>query len=583
MSSLTTALNLALAGINHSQANIAVSSSNITNASTEGYTRKELVTDLRGTDFATFPVGGQVIATRDPFLEAALINDISIASKDQAIANSLNRYQQSLGSTGGGFTIPKALDQLRADFLSLAALPNDANRKYNIAETAELLAGQIRGLQADVQALRQESDNQISVAVDRANVLLNEIHEYNNQVTSLQGRNTGNIGDIEDQRLQAIYELSELMDVKYFFSSDNRVTIFTSTGQNLVSSGGAVRQLDFTATSGINKDVTYPGTLSGVELNGVDISNLITGGEISAHLQLRDTTLAEESQKLDELATQLIDTVNAATNDGSSLPPVNSITGLETGFLAGDPVAATGLVRISTIDANGVVVSTSDINLALSGGTIGGVVGQINALPGVSASLNADGALVVTAAGAGNGVAINNLTSDVGPDNRSLAHFFGLNSLFSGTDSRDIDLAARFKSNPEIIPSGTLESGVLAAGDIGVPIGDGNVATAIADSISDQTTAFSAAGNFAAQTTSISEYAGEFLSNAATRAANADITAEATNTSLSLMKTTLQNETGVNVDEETAFLLEMENAYQASAQVISTVRNLFDALIAAIR
>ena len=114
MSSLTTALNLALAGINLSQANIAVSSSNITNASTEGYTRKQLVTDLRGTDFATVPVGAQVVASRDPFLEAALISDISVASKDQKIADSLNRYQQSLGSTGGGLTIPKGIDLARA-------------------------------------------------------------------------------------------------------------------------------------------------------------------------------------------------------------------------------------------------------------------------------------------------------------------------------------------------------------------------------------------------------------------------------------------------------------------------------------
>ncbi|WP_096704955.1 flagellar basal body rod C-terminal domain-containing protein [Magnetospirillum sp. 15-1] len=40
---------------------------------------------------------------------------------------------------------------------------------------------------------------------------------------------------------------------------------------------------------------------------------------------------------------------------------------------------------------------------------------------------------------------------------------------------------------------------------------------------------------------------------------------------------------GVNIDEETARISELENAYAASAQVLSTVKDMFDSLLEAVR
>ncbi len=45
----------------------------------------------------------------------------------------------------------------------------------------------------------------------------------------------------------------------------------------------------------------------------------------------------------------------------------------------------------------------------------------------------------------------------------------------------------------------------------------------------------------------------------------------------------MNNVTGVNIDEETAILLELESHYQASAQVISIVKGLLEELIAIMR
>ena len=44
-------------------------------------------------------------------------------------------------------------------------------------------------------------------------------------------------------------------------------------------------------------------------------------------------------------------------------------------------------------------------------------------------------------------------------------------------------------------------------------------------------------------------------------------------------QTRLSNLTGVNLDEETAYLTQLQTQYQANAQLISVARDLFNTLI----
>lgn len=580
---LTTALNLALSGIGNAQSRIAVTAGNITNAETEGYTVKSLNSKLISTPFATYPTGGQIVGSYDPFLQAAMISDGTIAAYDRTVADSLDLYQQNYGTTGGDtFTLSKSIDQLNSDMLALSLDPTDFNRKYTIIETAEILAAEIRSLEDAVQAQRQEAEYSIANKVEQLNTALQAIHDLNDKIAQLGYTGDGNIGDLEDQRNLQLNTISQIMDLSYFYNDNNQLRIFTKTGMQIL--GSVPQTITFEPTASINKDATYPGVINGIELNGLDITSTFNSGEIGALIELRDNIYVEEFEKLDEISSQMINNVNAATNQGTSFPAVNSLTGTSEGLLAGDVVATSGFFRVTTTDSNGVVQSIADLDLSLSGGTVGGLVAQINALPDVTASLNADGALVVTAVNPAHGVAMNELDSSVGPDSFGLSHFFGLNSLFTGTDSRDVGVNPILASSPTDFPSGYLSAdAALAIGDVGIAQMDNTAILAISDSFTAENVSFNAAGNFTSQITSISEYANNLLSNAATRANNAEIKATSTTIAYENTKTTLNNLTGVNTDEESAKLIQYENAFQSSSLVISTVRDLFDALIAAVR
>jgi len=93
-------------------------------------------------------------------------------------------------------------------------------------------------------------------------------------------------------------------------------------------------------------------------------------------------------------------------------------------------------------------------------------------------------------------------------------------------------------------------------------------------------TAFAAAGNFATGvTTTLSSYGAQIIGQAATAAANATQNNTYQSQLQTQMQNRLQSETGVNLDQELGNLTIYQNAYGASARVISTVQNMYDALM----
>jgi flagellar hook-associated protein 1 FlgK len=215
--------------------------------------------------------------------------------------------------------------------------------------------------------------------------------------------------------------------------------------------------------------------------------------------------------------------------------------------------------------------------------TINDVLTALNAIPNISASLNATGQLQISSTVANSGIAINTMSSDVGPLNQGFSHYFGLNDLFSGDGAETIDVAEFLRRSNNYLATGTFSSSAtLAAGDRGVSRGDGSVADALSDLLVNNVS-FDAAGNFASQSNTLKGYMESIMANAANRAQIADDEAETSRLIYQQTKDILNNKSGVNIDEETARMVDLQTKYQASASVVLTIRTMFQALMDAIR
>jgi flagellar hook-associated protein 1 FlgK len=78
-----------------------------------------------------------------------------------------------------------------------------------------------------------------------------------------------------------------------------------------------------------------------------------------------------------------------------------------------------------------------------------------------------------------------------------------------------------------------------------------------------------------------------FAAGAVAFEANRRATTQASLSSQSIIyqnfKQRTQNESGVNVDQELAFMLQVQNSYSASARTITAIKDMMDVLMQAVR
>lgn len=577
---LTSALNMTLSGMMTTELKTNLSSQNITNADKEGYTRKSLDTRYITTNAGSVPISGLVVGSGNAFLTKALSDDTSVYSKASTVSQSLDYYNTQLGSTDGNNSLSTYIDHMYSSLKALATTPEISSNKADAVSTANYLAGSLRGMSATVQTQRGEAEKKIATSIDNVNAILDRIDYLNDKIASTHAQDAS-MAEYEDQRNNEIQKLSAEMNIQYFYNSENLMQIYTSSGQALLLSDA--HHLSYNVTNIVNGSVTYPTGFSAINLDGVDITNSIVDGNIGANIQLRDRTYVDEQDKLNELASVLQTQVNTLLNTGASNPPRNVMTGSLSGLTGPTGFSATGSIRVAITDGNGTIQNYSDINLAAMT-SVSDVLTALNAVPGLTATLNSSGQLNLAVASASNGVVINPLNSQVtSSTNESFAQYFGLNDMFVGTSAEDIQVSSYLLSNPDYLSTSVLSpSATLAVGDRGVAKGDGSVADALANMLVTGNN-FAAAGNFSAQSNTLLGYAQAYIANAANQSRIAQNESDTAQTVYKASSDMLTSVSGVNIDEETAKMLVYQNQYAASAQVVSTIQKMLDDLINAMR
>lgn len=163
-----------------------------------------------------------------------------------------------------------------------------------------------------------------------------------------------------------------------------------------------------------------------------------------------------------------------------------------------------------------------------------------------------------------------------------------LNDLFvvdptnlSAADS--ISVRSDIAADPSKIGRGYLTSIERVTGDPTteewyVGRGDGAGATAMANAFESQYL-FSSLGNLPASNQRMTEYAASIIQMNARGAQDAKDSSEFQSNLKSQLETRQGQVSGVNIDEELAHLISIQNAYSASARVVSTVNDLFSDLL----
>jgi len=314
MGGLTGSLDIALQSLLTQSAALDVTSNNIANANTPGYSRQRAVLDeMTPQVVGSLTLGqgvqmSQVQSVRDQVLEMRIAQETQTQGQLSAYVGGTNQLQSLFNETQGvGLGGP--LSQFFSSLQNLSTNPSDLTLRQNVLNAGQALASSFNQTSSGLTQLKSGLDQSVQNTVTQVNQLTAQIASVNAQVESAQAGGH-DAGQFLDQRNQLIDQLSNLVDVSAAQANDGSVTLTTTNGTALV-----VGTQSFVLQAQVD---TGSGTQH-VYAQGQDITSRIASGQLGGLIQARDRAVASAQTSLDNLAYNLANAFNAQHAQGYDL------------------------------------------------------------------------------------------------------------------------------------------------------------------------------------------------------------------------------------------------------------------------
>jgi len=618
---LSQALSVALAGVKVTQQGLSVIAGNVANANTAGYV-EEAVTPV---EVASGGVSGTSVDSSgiSRNLDTLLQDQLWTESAGGSYANTASQLYQQLQQIYGTPNSATSFDTIYNNFTgalqALSTGPSSYSNQEAVISSAQALAQNLNSMTASIQQLRTQAEAGIATDVTTANTALQQIANINVQLeTAAPDAATATL---EDQRDQDVSQLAQLMNVRVSRDQNNQISLFTSTGQQLVN-GAQASQLSFdnagtltaTALWSANPAQDGAGTITLTSPAGTQTDLVATGaissGEIGAYVQMRDTILPQAQNQLDELANQMSQALSNQTTNGTAVS-----VGAQNGFnvdignlSAGNPVSLTytdpgsvqHTVTIVALGPGGSLPlqappsnpNNQIIGVNLSAGMTS-VVAQLNAAFGSNLQFGNPSGTVLQVLNAGattnvvNALSASSTITPLQSGSPQLPLFLDGSTPITGalttTGSQTTGLAGRITVNAAVVaaPSSLVTYAVnTAAGDPTRPNFLLNQLTNATLTYAPSTGIGSAQRPFSGSLPTYLSAIVSQQSQAANAAANLQ---QGQSTVVNALQQRMNDQSGVSIDTELSHLIALQNAYSANARVMSTVQSMMNALLQAVQ
>lgn len=372
--SLGSILNMARTAMAVQQAAVQVASQNISNATTEGYSRQRV--DMATTLPTVFPYGSvgtgvgikSITRSRDTLLDTAYRQNFAGASDASTQNTALSQIQSIFGepSTTG---LSASIDAFWSSWSDLASDPTNSSAKSVIRETGNNVAVTLNRFSGQLSQLDQDNREGMNADVKTINGISNHIAEFNRQIVGAESSGQP-ANDLRDARDRLVDQMSSLVGGQVVEHTNGSIAIYA--GGRMLVDDTSVKQLQM--NDGQPPTVSYEGSVNPVD--GI-------GGSLGARITVSTTTIPGVIARLDSLASGIVRTVNAIHSTGTvftGTPPVASAAGnfFDVSVVvpaSGDPLLTARGIRLSptlttsTITASGAGATgpgNNDIALALA-------------------------------------------------------------------------------------------------------------------------------------------------------------------------------------------------------------------------
>jgi len=628
-------LSTSVSGLLAFQQALDVTSNNIANASTPGYSVEtanlaEALGQATNVGFIGSGVDVQSITRNyNEYLALQVRGSQASYSSANTLAAQSGQVDDMLSDSGTGLTA--TLQSFVNSLQSVASAPTSASARQALLNQAHALAQQLNSYDSQISQFGSQLETQINGDVSQVNSITANIASLNQQIAA-ESTSGQTPNQLMDQRDLLIDQLSKLVSVKTATESNGSMDVYIGTGQALVT-GGVARKL-------ITTPGTYDASEVGIAISGggtnADITPEISGGELGGLLSARSQVLDPARNAIGQVSVAVATIVNQQQQSGMDLSgaqgqPMFTVGGVQT-LTASDNTgsAALGVTRgaLSALTSDDYKLQftggawqltdvTTGQSVAMTGNGSSGTPFQAAGLSIVTSGTpaNGDSFLIqpTAAAAAGFSVALTSpaqvaaaslVQGTAGSANTGSATVSGASvtnpsTWVSGTYTVTFGAGNSYtvkNSGGTQVGSGTYTSGTPitfqgaqltltgapASGDtftVGLNnpanTGDNSNLLAMTDAL--------AASALNGGTTSVTGAANSLVSQIGVITQQAQNNATAQQTVNQDATTARNNASGVNLDQEAANMLRYQQAYQAMAQVITASGQMFTSLISAIQ
>ncbi|MFC1585867.1 flagellar hook-associated protein FlgK [Fibrobacterota bacterium] len=553
-------LGIGTRGLAASQLALNVAGQNISNANTEGYSRKRLEMsastqlDPRYGEMGFGVEIEKVSRYTDIFLETQIRNQMTDSGYYSMLEQALERVENIL-TEPTDMGLNESIDKFWNAWQDMANNPDNMASREVVKSTAIVLTDKFHTLSSQLEDLRLSKDEDIEGRINEINGITQEIFNLNNEVAVGELRG-GEANDSRDKRDMLVRELSKIIDVDVVEDELGAITI--TTAGNVLVGPATVIPLELQRTTSVDES-GMPVSEVVIRFSNTKKDYMPRGGELKGLFNVRDQVIPRYEGVLDEMATSFVNSVNSLHFTGYNLKQNTGVN-----FFDAEGTTA------KTIQVGAAILSDVQNIAAASGGVTQGV--QIDGIseplsvvpPQLSPQLDlksmdseyrniVQGSMQVTRNGA---VLQEGAGLDYVVDYQFGTIAFLNYAKYSAGDSLDIT----FRYN-----------------DAGYPgPGDGSNALRIAQIRDQLIMDDDGIGN---PTKTIGEFYAGAIGALGVERSQSRTTMETRDFLVDQFEARKLEISGVSLDEELANMIRFEHTYQASARYITVINEILDTLI----
>lgn len=292
-----------------SQRALATISHNISNATTEGYSRQqvEMVTRppqfRQGSFLGKGVSAGNVTRNYDNFLTGQLRASSSSVAHVQTFETLALQVDDLLADEKAGLS--PMLQNFFNSVQDVADDPSSVNSRQVMISEAQSLESRFNSLEFRMADLERDVSHRIAEEVVEINGLASAIADLNQDILLARGRGSGRAepNDLLDERDQLLVDLAEHVNITVIAQDDGTINVAIGTGQLLVNTSNVNPVAIVTDTYDASRKEIGFDTGAGP----VVISGLLSGGSVAGLVEFRSQFLDAAQNSMGKVAIGLTD------------------------------------------------------------------------------------------------------------------------------------------------------------------------------------------------------------------------------------------------------------------------------------